>query len=265
MSQCVELFRRLDSIDARIFSQAKHEPDNVAQHVEKYTDNLVEIEKRVRSLELLLTRASLHDFPCADALVANSIDKLDEHCKGREEPAAETSPKKEPYFFDREAACESNFGNGSFAEAAVYDVSDKDAAAQSTILDDNYVSHTSQTQPYISDKDVAVQINILRGNCAARASLTQVLPKPRRSRCNGRATQTDMTDTCNMGVQVCSGMVSAPLQAPSGTTTSEKSDIQANTSDVAPAALCTNVVVCAPDQKEGHEGSLISLSLKGHI
>ena len=79
MNHFVEVFRRLDSIDARITPQAKHDPDNVAQHIGKDTTTLVEIEKRVRSMELFLFRTSLHDFQYVDALVAKNIDKLEEY------------------------------------------------------------------------------------------------------------------------------------------------------------------------------------------
>ena len=70
MSQFLEVFRRLDSIDARITPQAKHDPNNVAQHIGKDTATLVEIEKRVRSMELVLFRTSMHDVQYVDAPVA---------------------------------------------------------------------------------------------------------------------------------------------------------------------------------------------------
>ena len=97
-----------------------------------------------------------------------NMGTLQEHCKGRQEPDAERSPKKESDFFDKEAACEFPPGSGDFAQAAVYD---------------------------ISDKDVAVQTNSVRDHYVSRASQTQALPKPRRSPCNGPAAQPDILDT----------------------------------------------------------------------
>ena len=60
-------------------------------------------------------------------------------------------------------------------------------------------------------------------------------------------------------------MALVPLQTLSASTSSEESDVEPNTSDDAPATLNTNMGDCTQDQNAGHEGSLIILSLKGHI
>ena len=117
----------------------------------------------------------------------------------------------------------------------------------------------------MSEQDVAVQTNCFKEGHVSRASQTQSLPKPRRSRCTGRAVQTDIIVTSRMGVQTCPGMASVPLQTLSASTSSEESDAEPNTSDDAPAALNTNMGDCTQDRNARHEGSLIMLSLKGHI
>ena len=76
MDQFAEIFRRLDSIDSRITSQRQQALNNALQHNGRDPDTVVEVEKRVRSMELLLFRTSLEDFQYIDALVAKNIGTL---------------------------------------------------------------------------------------------------------------------------------------------------------------------------------------------